>query len=62
MEQLAGQAFPIFQFLPLEVEAGFERLIAVRYIDTKGLTSPGLEALKNSAYWLYAEQLKERSA
>lgn len=62
MGHLAGQAFPIFQFLPFEVEAGFERLIAVGYIDTKGLTSPGLEALKNSAYWLYAEQLKEQSA
>ncbi|MBB1445279.1 hypothetical protein [Pseudoalteromonas sp. SG43-3] len=61
MAHQADQTFPIFQFLPSDVEAGFERLQSIGYIDTKGLTSSGLAALKDSTFWLYAEQLKERT-
>ncbi|MFT6906670.1 MAG: hypothetical protein ACJAS1_003338, partial [Oleiphilaceae bacterium] len=58
----ARQPFPIFKFSPLEVEAGFERLLSGGYLDIKGLTPSGLETLKESAYWIYAEELKEQSA
>jgi len=56
------QLFPIFQFLPSDVDAGFERLLSGQYIGAGGLTPSGSEVLKNSAYWLYAEQLKEQLA
>ncbi len=55
----AKQAFPIFQFIPNEVESGFYRLLSGGYINEKGLTTEGVELLKGSAYWIYAEQLKD---
>ncbi|EKA7408813.1 hypothetical protein Q2Y20_000529 [Vibrio parahaemolyticus] len=55
----AKQAFPIFQFIPNEVESGFSRLLSGGYINEKGLTTEGVELLKGSAYWIYAEQLKD---
>ncbi|MDB2386500.1 hypothetical protein N9W21_04065 [Shewanella sp.] len=62
MSYQVRQPFPIFHFLPAEMDAGFARLLSGEYIDANGLTSEGDEALKDSAYWLYAEQLKEPSA
>lgn len=53
------QSFPIFHFLVSELEAGFERLLSGEYIDAGGLSALGDEVLKDSAYWFYAEQLKE---
>jgi hypothetical protein len=61
MAYQARQPFPIFHFLVVEVEAGFARLLSGEYMDANGLTPKGDEALKASAYWLYAEQLKELS-
>lgn len=62
MAYQSRQPFPIFHFLPAEMDAGFSRLLSGGFIDGNGLTSGGDEALKDSAYWLYAEQLKEPSA
>lgn len=56
---LSKQAFPVFQFTSDEVEAGFSRLLSVGYVNESGLTIEGMQTLKDSAYWLYADQLKD---
>lgn len=56
---LSKQAFPVFQFTSDEVEAGFSRLSSGGYVNERGLTSEGMQTLKDSAYWLYADQLKD---
>lgn len=56
---LSKQAFPVFQFSPDEVETGFSRLSSVGYVNEDGLTIEGMQTLKDSAYWLYADQLKD---
>ena len=56
---LSNQAFPVFQFTENEMDEGFSRLLAIGYVNESGLTTEGLEILKESAYWLYAEQLKD---
>ncbi|MGR5165963.1 hypothetical protein ACPV5L_02030 [Vibrio astriarenae] len=56
---LSNQVFPVFQFTGNEMDEGFSRLLAIGYVNESGLTTEGLETLKDSAYWLYAEQLKD---
>ncbi|MCU8034733.1 MAG: hypothetical protein WC024_10740 [Shewanella sp.] len=56
---LAKQVFPIFQFNSDELDAGFSRLLSAGYANECGLTTEGIQILKASAYWLYADQLKD---
>lgn len=51
---------PIFNFSSDEAKQGFSRLTQGGYLEGNVLSDLGLESLKSSPYWSYAETLKEQ--